>query len=115
MATTDCGIDRQDLLRRLFDTAVAIARPGNCVPKYLPPAPKGQLIVTGAGKAAAAMARTLEDRWRGPMTGAVVTRYGYDLPTDRIEILTAAHPVPDAASEAAARRMIDLALSLIHI
>ena len=111
MATTDCGIDRQDLLRRLFDTAVATARPENCVPKYLPPAPKGQLIVTGAGKAAAAMARTLEDRWRGPMTGAVVTRYGYDLPTDRIEILTAAHPVPDAASEAAARRMIDLARS----
>ena len=111
MATTDCGIDRQDLLRRLFDTAVATARPENCVPKYLPPAPNGQLIVTGAGKAAAAMARTLEDHWRGPMTGAVVTRYGYELPTDRIEILTAAHPVPDAAGEAAARRMADLASS----
>ena len=111
MATTDCGVDRQDLLRRLFDSAVATARPENCVPKYLPPAPKGQLIVIGAGKAAAAMARTLEDHWRGPMTGAVVTRYGYEVPTDQIEVLTAAHPVPDAASEAAARRMIDLCRS----
>ena len=111
MATTDCGVDRQDLLRRLFDSAVATARPENCVPKYLPPAPKGRLIVTGAGKAAAAMAKALEDHWRGPMAGAVVTRYGYEVPTDRVEVLTAAHPVPDAAGEAAARRMIDLASS----
>jgi len=111
MATTDGGIDRQDLLRRLFDTAVATARPENCVPKYLPPAPKGRLIVTGAGKAAAAMAKALEDHWRGPMAGAVVTRYGYEVPTQRVEVLTAAHPVPDAAGEAAARRMIDLASS----
>ena len=109
MATTDSGLDRRDLLRRLFDTAVATARPEICVPKYLPPAPKGRLIVTGAGKAAAAMARTLEDHWRGPMAGAVVTRYLYEVPTERIEVLSAAHPVPDAASEVAARRMIELA------
>jgi hydroxypyruvate reductase len=105
------GIDRQDLLRRLFDTAVATARPENCVPEHLPPMPNGRLIVTGAGKAAAAMARALEEHWHGPMAGAVVTRCGYEVPTDRIEVLTAAHPVPDAASEAAARRMIDLARS----
>ena len=111
MATPGTGVDRQELLRRLFDTAVATARPENCVPKYLPPAPKGRLIVTGAGKAAAAMAKALEDHWRGPMAGAVVTRYGYEMPTERIEVLTAAHPVPDAAGEAAARRMIDLARS----
>jgi len=104
-------VDRRDLLRRLFDTAVATARPENCVPKYLPPAPNGRLIVTGAGKAAAAMAKALEDHWRGPVSGAVVTRYGYELPTQRIEVLTASHPVPDAAGEAAARRMIDLARS----
>ena len=103
--------NRQDLLRRLFDTAVATARPENCVPKSLPPAPNDRLIVTGAGKAAAAMAKALEDHWRGPMAGAVVTRYGYELPTDRIEVLTASHPVPDAAGEAAARRMIELARS----
>ena len=105
------GIDRQDLLRHLFNAAVATARPENCIPKYLPAVPKGRLIVTGAGKAAAAMARALEDHWRGPMTGAVVTRYGHELPTDRIEVLTAAHPVPDAASQAAAWRMIELARS----
>ena len=55
-AVPDGNDNRQDLLRRLFDTAVATARPENCVPEYLPPAPKGRLIVTGAGKAAAAMA-----------------------------------------------------------
>ena len=103
--------DRQDLLRRLFNTALATARPENCVPDFLPPAPKGRLIVVGAGKAAAAMAKALEDRWQGPISGAVVTRYGYEMRTDRIEVLTAAHPVPDAAGEAAARRMIDLARS----
>jgi hydroxypyruvate reductase len=105
----DSGVDRPKLLRRLFDTAVATARPENCVPGYLPPAPKGRLTVIGAGKAAAAMAKALEDHWPGPMAGAVVTRYGYEVRTERIEVLTAAHPVPDAASEAAARRMIDLA------
>jgi hydroxypyruvate reductase len=103
--------NRRDLLRCLFDTAVATARPENCVPKYLPPAPKGRLIVTGAGKAAAAMAGALEKHWSGPMAGAVVTRYGYELPTQRIEVLTAAHPVPDAAGETAARQMIELASS----
>ena len=111
MTTPESGADRRDLLRRLFDTAVATARPDNCVPKHLPPAPKGRLIVTGAGKAAAAMAKVLEEHWSGPMAGAVVTRYGYEMPTERIEVLTASHPVPDAASEAAARQMIDLARS----
>jgi hydroxypyruvate reductase len=111
MAKPDSDANRRDLLRRLFHAAVATARPENCVPKFLPPAPKGRLIVTGAGKAAAAMAKALEDHWRGPMAGAVVTRYGYEAPTERIEVLTASHPVPDAASQAAARRMIDLARS----
>lgn len=106
---SDSDDDRRDFLRRLFDTAVATARPENCVPEHLPPVPKGRLIVTGAGKAAAAMARALEDHWRGPMAGAVVTRYGYEVSTKQIEVLTASHPIPDAASEAAARRMIDLA------
>jgi hydroxypyruvate reductase len=111
MTTPESGADRRDLLRRLFDTAVATARPENCVPKHLPPAPKGRLIVTGAGKAAAAMARAVEEHGSGQMSGAVVTRYGYEMPTERIEVLTASHPVPDAASEVAARQMIDLARS----
>jgi len=103
--------DPRQVLYRMFDAAVATARPQNCVPAHLPPAPEGRLIVTGAGKAAAAMASVLEDHWRGPMTGAVVTRYGYELPTKRIEVLTASHPLPDAAGEAAAQRMIGLARS----
>ncbi len=103
--------NRRALLRHLFDTAVATARPENCVPAHLPQPPKGRLVVTGAGKAAAAMASVVERNWRGPLSGAVVTRYGYELPTEQIEVLSAAHPVPDAASEAAARRMIDLATS----
>ncbi|HSG94392.1 MAG TPA: glycerate-2-kinase family protein, partial [Afifellaceae bacterium] len=98
-------------MRRLFDAAVATARPENCVPEYLPPAPKRRLIVTGAGKAAGAMAKALEENWSNLVTGAVVTRYGHEAPTERIEVLSAAHPIPDAAGEAAARRMIDLARS----
>ncbi|HSM41570.1 MAG TPA: glycerate kinase [Afifellaceae bacterium] len=102
---------RRDLLRRAFDAAVATARPEVCVPKYLPEPPKGRLIVTGAGKAAAAMARALEANWEGPLSGAVVTRHDYALPTERIEVLEAGHPVPDEASERAAQRMLDLARS----
>lgn len=102
---------RRELLRRVFDAAVATARPEVCVPKYLPQPPKGRLIVTGAGKAAAAMAQALEAHWDGPMSGTVVTRHGYALPTKQIEVLEAGHPVPDEASERAAQHMLDLARS----
>lgn len=102
---------RRELLRRIFDAAVATARPEVCVPKHLPLPPRGRLIVTGAGKAAAAMAQALEADRDGPLSGAVVTRHGYALPTNRIEVLEAGHPVPDEASERAAQRMLDLARS----
>ena len=69
---------------------------------------RGRLIVVGAGKAAAAMARAVEENWSGPLSGLVVTRYGYAVPCQRIEIVEAAHPVPDAAGMHAARRMLDL-------
>jgi hydroxypyruvate reductase len=78
----------------------------------LPEPPKGRLVVIGAGKASAAMARAVEDHWRGPLTGLVVTRYGYAVPCERIEIIEAAHPVPDAAGEAAARRMLEIVQGL---
>ena len=98
------------LLRRMFDAAVASAQPAICVPPHLPdPAslkPGGRLIVIGAGKASAAMARAVEEHWQGPLSGLVVTRYGYAVPCRRIEIVEAAHPVPDAAGETAARRML---------
>jgi hydroxypyruvate reductase len=95
------------LLRRMFDAAIAAAQPGLCVPPALPAAPKGRLVVIGAGKASAEMARAVERNWQGPLTGLVVTRYGYAVPCERIEIVEAAHPVPDAAGLQAARRILD--------
>ena len=94
------------LLRRMFDAAIAAAQPALCVPRHLPAAPKGRLVVIGAGKASASMARAVEDHWPGQLSGLVVTRYGYAVPCQRIEIVEAAHPVPDAAGEAAARRLL---------
>ena len=97
--------DRRPLLRSLFDAAVAAAQPALCLPPHLPEPPRGRTIVIGAGKASAAMARALEDHWPGPLQGLVVTRYGYEVPCERIEIVQAAHPVPDAAGVAAAERI----------
>lgn len=92
----------RDTLRRLFDAAIAAADPALCVPPHLPPDDGGRLIVIGAGKASAAMARAVEQHWSGPLDGLVVTRYGHGVPCERISIVEAAHPVPDAAGEAAA-------------
>lgn len=103
----------QELLRRMFDAAIASAQPALCLPAYLPSPPKGRLIVVGAGKASAAMARAVEDHWPGPMSGLVVTRYGYAVPCRRIEIVEAAHPVPDQAGLAAAQRMLETVRDLI--
>ena len=94
------------LLRRLFDAAVAAADPTHCVPPHLPDPPAGRTVVVGAGKAAAAMARAVETSWQGPLSGLVVTRYGHGVACDRIEIVEAAHPVPDEAGEAAAARIL---------
>jgi hydroxypyruvate reductase len=95
------------LLRNLFDTAIASAQPALCVPPHLPDPPRGRLIVVGAGKASAAMARAVEEHWSGPLSGLVVTRYGYAVPCERIDIVEAAHPVPDAAGMHAAQRMLE--------
>jgi hydroxypyruvate reductase len=92
----------------MFDAAIASAQPALCVPPHLPAPPRGRLIVVGAGKASAAMARAVEDNWSGPLSGLVVTRYGYAVPCRRIDIVEAAHPVPDAAGMHAARRMLEL-------
>jgi glycerate 2-kinase len=100
-----------DLLRRMFDAAIASAQPSRCVPPHLPSPDElqgGRLVVIGAGKASAAMARAVEQHWAGPLSGLVVTRYGYGVPCERIEIVEAAHPVPDAAGLRAARRLLDL-------
>ena len=95
----------RDLLRQMFDAAIAAAQPALCVPANLPEPPKGRLVVIGAGKASAAMARAVEDHWPGALSGLVITRYGYAVPCERIEIVEAAHPVPDAAGLAAAERI----------
>ena len=94
-------------LRRLFDAAVAAANPAHCVPLHLPVERGGRLIVVGAGKASAAMARAVEEHWPGPLDGLIVTRYGFAVPCSRIEIVEAAHPVPDAAGQAAAARILE--------
>ena len=100
------------LLRRLFDAAIASAQPARCVPPHLPAPPAGRLVVIGAGKASAAMARAVEDHWPWPLAGLVVTRYGHAVPCHRVEIVEAAHPVPDAAGLDAARRMLDVVRGL---
>jgi glycerate 2-kinase len=101
--------DTRALLRRMFDAAIASAQPAKCIPAHVPPPPRGRFIVMGAGKASAAMAREVERHASSPLSGLVVTRYGYAVPCEHIEIVEAAHPVPDAAGFAAARRMLDLA------
>jgi len=96
-----------DFLRDMFDRAVAAADPMRAVPAALPPRPKGRIVVVGAGKASARMAEAVEAAW-GPCTGLVVTRYGHARPCRGIEIVEAAHPVPDAAGVAATARMLAL-------
>ena len=96
----------------MFDAAIAAAQPALCLPAHLPPPPAGRLLVIGAGKASAAMARAVEDNVDGPLEGLVVTRYGYGVPCERIEIVEAAHPVPDAAGIEAARRIREMVVGL---
>jgi glycerate 2-kinase len=96
------------LLRRLFDRAVAVADPMQSLAGFLPPKPTtGRVLVIGAGKASARMAEAVESVW-GPCEGLVITRFGYARPCRGIEIVEAAHPVPDAAGVAATARMLDL-------
>jgi hydroxypyruvate reductase len=96
----------------MFDAAIASAQPAVCVAAHLPAPPRGRMIVIGAGKASAAMARTVEDHWPGALTGLVVTRYGYKVPCQRIEIIEAAHPVADEAGLQGARRMLQMVQNL---
>ncbi len=95
------------LLLQMFQAAIASAQPMVCIPPHLPAPPRGRLIVIGAGKASAAMARAVEQNWPGPLGGLVVTRYGYAVPCEHINIVEAAHPVPDAAGMHAAQQMLE--------
>lgn len=104
--------DCRQLLRQMFDAAIAAALPDKTLPQYLPKPPKGRTIVVGCGKAAASMAKAVEDHWNGSLEGLVVTRYGHRVPTRRIEVVEAAHPVPDLAGHEAAERVLKLVRGL---
>lgn len=97
--------DISHILNRMFEAAIHAAQPVHCMARYIPAPPRGRLIVIGAGKASAAMAQAFENLYQEPVTGLVVTQYGYAVPTSQIEVLEAAHPVPDAASIHAAQRI----------
>ncbi len=104
--------DPRRLLFDMFEAAVGAALPENCLPPHLPPRPPGRVIVVGAGKAGGAMAKTVEDHWQGPLEGVVVTRYGHGAPCQRIEVVEAGHPVPDAAGQQAAKRILAMVKGL---
>jgi hydroxypyruvate reductase len=100
------------LLRSLFEAALETAAPEAALAGRLPSPVPGRTVVIGAGKASAAMARAFEEAWEGELSGLVVTRRGHAVPCERIEIVEASHPVPDAAGEDAARRILALAEGL---
>src|SRR5450631_1799814 len=104
--------DHNQLLRAMFAAAIEAALPKHVIAQHLPKPPKGRTIVIGAGKASAAMAQSFEAAWAGPLEGLVVTRYGHAVPCKHIEIVEAAHPVPDAAGTAAAHRILQMVQGL---
>ncbi|WP_025132323.1 glycerate kinase [Pseudomonas sp. PH1b] len=106
------SVDPQQFLRELFATAIDAAHPQHVLEAYLPSDRSGRVIVIGAGKAAAAMAQVVERAWQGEVCGLVVTRYGHGAPCNKIEVVEAAHPVPDAAGLAVAKRVLELVSNL---
>jgi glycerate 2-kinase len=110
---TDC--DRtaaRAILRDLFDAALGAADPGQALERRIPSPVRGRTVLVGAGKAAAAMACAFESGWSGPLEGLVLTRYHHAVLCRQVEVVEASHPVPDAAGEQAARRILTLAHSL---
>ncbi len=102
--------DPRRLLTQMLEAAIAAADPATVLARHLPPKPTGRCIVIGAGKSAASMARALEVAWPDvDLSGVVVTRYGHSVPTERIIVREASHPVPDAAGAAAAAEILALA------
>lgn len=107
-------LNPRQLLVDSFKVAVGAADPLQILPQHLPPPPRGRTVVIGAGKAAGAMARAVDDNWPqdAPLEGVVITRYGHSAPTKRIRVVEAGHPVPDEHGEQAAREILALAKSL---
>ncbi|HEV7318122.1 MAG TPA: glycerate kinase [Ensifer sp.] len=98
--------DPRRFLETLFTSAVAAADPEKVIAANLPERPKGRTVVVGAGKGAAQMAAAFERHWDGPLSGVVVTRYGYAAPCERIEVLEASHPLPDENGMQASKRLL---------
>jgi glycerate 2-kinase len=107
-------MDPKQLLIRSFEAAVAAADPLKILPDHLPHPPSGRTLVIGAGKAAASMALAVEHHWPrdAPLEGLVITRYRHGLPTRRVRVIEAGHPVPDEAGESAAREILQRTRSL---
>ncbi|MES9994237.1 MAG: glycerate kinase [Candidatus Thiodiazotropha sp.] len=103
---------QREILLDLFRASVDAAMPATCLPSHLPKPPKGRTLVVGAGKAAASMAKAVEQHWEGPLFGLVITRYDHGVPLDHIELVEAAHPVPDDAGRQAANRILEMAQKL---
>ncbi len=105
-------MDERSLLRGLFEAAVATADPAKVVPPHLPSPPPGRTLVLAAGKAAASMARAVEQSWPNDVEGIAVTRYGHGVDCERIEVVEAGHPLPDEAGQGAASRFLSAAAGL---
>jgi len=105
----------RELLEALFRSAVAAAHPSRCLPAQLPdPPPRGRVIVLAAGKAAGSLTEVAEEHYAGligqnRLDGVAVTRHGYGRPTQRIAMVEAGHPVPDAAGISGTERALALA------
>jgi glycerate 2-kinase len=123
MTTPSPHTDPRGFLTALFNAAVAQAVPGTHTAAFLPAPPKGRTLVLGAGKAGGSMAAAVDALWPkdAPMSGLVVTRYDYVPPAykalqqagaARIEVVEAAHPVPDEAGRRAAQRIAELTKGL---
>jgi glycerate 2-kinase len=105
--------DPRQFLLDLYASAVAAVTAEKCLPAFLPqPSGTGRTLVIGAGKGAAAMAKVVEEHWPGALAGLVVTRYGHGAGCSRIEVVEAAHPVPDQAGQQAAARMMAMVQGL---
>ncbi len=104
--------ESREVLRFLFDASVVAASPAACMPLWLEDRPKGNVVVVGAGKAAASMAAIVEQQWAAPLSGLVIVPYGHGADCEQIEVVEASHPVPDDNGVAATRRILELVSDL---
>ena len=104
--------DYDQINKELFLKAIEAADPKLLIPKYIPKKPKGKLVVIGCGKASAAMAKSFEENYDGDYSGIVVTNYGNNIQTNKIEIIEASHPVPDINSYNAAKKILNITKNL---